>query len=133
MMEAYWPTAAQQPNPTKHAVEHAAWYNKVNKIVISNTMQGKDSDKVQFVNNDNLHLITEAKRNSNILCFGSPGALHTLFANNLVDEIYLLVNPILLGKGIALFSGIEERRKLQLKGTKLFESIHVICLHYSRV
>jgi dihydrofolate reductase len=33
MMEAYWPTAADQPNPSNHDIEHSKWYKKVNKIV----------------------------------------------------------------------------------------------------
>ncbi len=28
LMQSYWPTAANQPNATKHDIEHAAWYNQ---------------------------------------------------------------------------------------------------------
>src|SRR6185503_10160920 len=41
MMEGYWPTAAQQPNATKHDIEHGAWYNQVHKVVLSRTLKGK--------------------------------------------------------------------------------------------
>src|SRR5436853_7158414 len=27
MMESYWPTAADQPNATKHDIQHSRWYN----------------------------------------------------------------------------------------------------------
>ncbi|RYG36789.1 MAG: hypothetical protein EOO01_30580 [Chitinophagaceae bacterium] len=50
MMDSYWPTAADTPNPSAHAKQHAAWYSRVTKYVISNTMQGKDSDKTKFIN-----------------------------------------------------------------------------------
>src|SRR5690242_13021991 len=40
MMESYWPTAADQPNPSRHDVEHSRWYNKVQKVVLSKTMNG---------------------------------------------------------------------------------------------
>ena len=39
MMQSYWPTAADQTNATKHDKEHAAWYKKVSKIVLSRTMK----------------------------------------------------------------------------------------------
>jgi dihydrofolate reductase len=42
MMEAYWPTAADQPGATKHDKEHSAWYNKVLKVVLSKTMKNAD-------------------------------------------------------------------------------------------
>ena len=34
MMEGYWPTAADQPNATKHDIDHSSWYNKSQKIVL---------------------------------------------------------------------------------------------------
>src|SRR5215208_6430556 len=42
MMEAYWPTAANQPAATKHDIEHSEWYNKVTKVVLSKSMQGRN-------------------------------------------------------------------------------------------
>src|SRR5689334_21295359 len=46
MMEGYWPTAGDQPNASKHDIEHSTWYNKVQKIVISNTLAGKSLKNV---------------------------------------------------------------------------------------
>ena len=39
---------------------------------------------------------------------------------NLIDGYWLFVNPIVLGKGIPLFSGDQARAKLQLMGTTRF-------------
>ena len=39
MMENYWPTAAEKPNASKHDIEHAKWYKKVHKVVLSKTMK----------------------------------------------------------------------------------------------
>jgi dihydrofolate reductase len=41
MMEGYWPTAADKPNASKHDIEHSTWYNKVDKVVLSKSMKGK--------------------------------------------------------------------------------------------
>src|SRR5689334_10876058 len=49
MMDAYWPTAGDQEKASRHDKEHSAWYNKVDKIVLSNSMQGQDRNKVSFV------------------------------------------------------------------------------------
>ncbi len=40
MMEAYWPDAGRQAQASKHDVEHSDWYNRVEKVVVSNSMQG---------------------------------------------------------------------------------------------
>jgi dihydrofolate reductase len=37
MMQSYWPDAGNQPNASKHDIEHSAWYNTVPKIVLSRT------------------------------------------------------------------------------------------------
>ncbi|HYD20544.1 MAG TPA: dihydrofolate reductase family protein [Flavipsychrobacter sp.] len=132
MMDAYWPTAAKEENATKHAREHSAWYNRVNKLVLSNTMVGKDRDKLRFINEGMLQEVSDAKQKGNVMLFGSPSTVHTLFAHNLVDEIYLFVNPVLLGNGIPLFKGINEQQNWKPEGNRFFERCNVLCVHYSK-
>lgn len=58
------------------------------------------------------------------------GTLNASFlAENLVDEIYLDVEPIILGKGISLFQGKDFQRKLKLLGQKKITD-NEIQLHY---
>lgn len=133
MMDAYWPTAGHGENATKHAKEHSAWYNEVDKIVLSNSMLGRDRDKVKFINDNMLNVVDEAKQKSNILLFGSPQVVHTLFAHNMVDEMYLFVNPVLLGNGIPLFRGINDRQNWKPERNRFFKSCNVLCVHYSRI
>src|SRR3954467_5442963 len=74
IMDSYWPTAADQPNATKHDIQHSQWYNSVEKIVLSRTMQDTGLKKVSLVH-DNLHEeITKRKQQQgkNIVIFGSP-------------------------------------------------------------
>jgi dihydrofolate reductase len=129
MMDSYWPKAGEKPNASKHDKEHSEWYNRVDKLVFSNSMHGKDRDKVRFINDTMLDVVEKAKEKTNILVLGSPSSLQTLFANSLVDEMYLFLNPILLGKGIPLFSGAEAL-KWKLEDSKSYKSINVASLHY---
>src|SRR5215210_7427016 len=46
MMESYWPTAAEQPGASEHDKNHAVWYKKANKIVLSSTLNKSDSEKL---------------------------------------------------------------------------------------
>ena len=58
------------------------------------------------------------------------GALNASFlAENLVDEIYLDIEPVIFGSGIPLFHGTEFERPLKLLGTKHI-SENEIQLHY---
>lgn len=128
MMENYWPTAADKPNASKHDIEHSKWYSKVDKVVLSKTMNPDSYREVALANTtiisdnleDNINKIKQSG-NEDILLFGSPTATHTLMQLDLIDGYWLFVNPIILGKGIPLFTGITGKTKLNLLNTKQFE------------
>jgi dihydrofolate reductase len=61
MMDNYWPTAANQPNATKHDREHSAWYNRVKKIVLSKSYHGLTTDKTTFLGDNVIEEITKLK------------------------------------------------------------------------
>jgi dihydrofolate reductase len=124
MMEGYWPTAADKPNPSNHDIQHSKWYSNAHKIVLSKTL--KDAENNTTIISDNLSERINEIKNSNgsedILLFGSPTATHALIQQNLIDGYWLFVNPIILGEGIPLFTGIKEKTKLKLLSTQQFTS-----------
>jgi dihydrofolate reductase len=131
MMEGYWPTAADQPGATKHDIEHSRWYNKVTKVVASRTMKGTDRPKTKVIGDHLTDEIMKLKQEEgkDILMFGSPTAAHALMAENLIDDYWLFINPVLLGHGIPLFEGIKEKALLTFVESHPFPS-GVVCLHY---
>ena len=133
MMQAYWPTAGDKPDASKHDKEHAAWYNKVDKIVLSTTMSGEGLHNTTVISGDLAGNINKIKQQAgqNILIFGSPGASHSLLAEGLVDEFWLFVSPVLLGQGIPLFKNVGEITKLELLEAKTFLG-GVVALHYAK-
>ena len=134
MMESYWPTAADKPNASKHDKEHSEWYNKVEKVVVSKTMQEENLPNTNIVSENIPAEIIELKKatGKNIVMFGSPSVAHALMAENIIDDYWLFVNPILLGKGIPLFKEIKERTKLKFVASDIFSS-GVVCLHYEKL
>jgi dihydrofolate reductase len=132
MMENYWPTAADQPDATKHDKEHSEWYSRVDKVVLSKTMQSSEINKLTVVSGNINNEINKLKQQTgkNMLMFGSPSAAHSLMEHNLIDEYWLFINPVILGQGIPVFANIREQIKLKLLTTKVF-ACGVIGLHYS--
>jgi dihydrofolate reductase len=131
MMENYWPTAGSKPNASKHDIEHSRWYGNVHKIVLSRTMKGADLANTTIISDNLPERINEIKqsppvsggsRSEDILLFGSPTATHSLIQQNLIDGYWLFVNPIILGQGIPLFTGIKDKIKLNLLTTRQFTS-----------
>jgi len=133
MMEGYWPTAGDGPNASKHDIEHSAWYKKAGKIVLSESMQNEQFANTVFIGEDVEHRVKALKQQAGteILIFGSPSATHSLLQYDLIDEFWLFVNPILLGKGIPLFKNVGEKTPLTLASSKTFTN-GVVCMHYKK-
>ncbi len=131
MMESYWPTAAEQPNASPHDHAHSRWYKTAHKIVLSKTILEKNHPNTKIISSNLSDEISKLKHSagSEILVFGSPSATHALMAENLIDEYWLFINPIVLGRGIPLFKNIKERTELRLVKSKIF-ALGVVCLHY---
>jgi dihydrofolate reductase len=125
MMEGYWPTAGDDPAASKHDIEHAKWYNKVHKVVLSKTMKDEGLTNTTIISDNLSDRINEIKQSRNggskeIAVFGSPTATHSLMQLNLIDGFWLFVNPVILGRGIPLFADIKDKIKLNLLTTRQF-------------
>jgi dihydrofolate reductase len=122
MMEAYWPTAAGEPNATKHDIEPSRWYNQSQKIVLSKTIKS-NSEKTTVIQENAAEELEKLKSrgDKNILVFGSPSVVHLLMQHNLIDEYWLFVNPVLLGGGIPMFTDLQNRASLKLVTSKVFD------------
>ena len=124
MMESYWPTAADKPNPTSHDINHSKWYAQVHKLVLSKTLKDATLNNTTIIS-DNLSERINAIRQTegeDILLFGSTTATHSLMKLNLIDGYWLFVNPIILGQGIPLFTGVKDKTKLNLVSTHQFNN-----------
>lgn len=133
MMEGYWPDAGKKPNASKHDIEHSAWYNQIDKIVLSNTLKSDPSKKLHVIGKDLVNEVNEFKKGpgKQILVFGSPSATHALAQRDLIDGYWLFINPVTIAKGIPLFSGLKDKTKLKLDASHIFDN-GVIAASYSR-
>lgn len=122
LMESYWPTAADKPTATRHDIEHAKWYSKARKIVLSKTMKDTGLTNTQIISDNLAEQIHNIKQQAgpDILVFGSPTATHALMHLNLIDGFWLFVNPIIIGRGIPLFVDIKDKIKLKRVSTHAF-------------
>lgn len=64
-----------------------------------------------------------------LMVCGGGGVNASFMTENLVDEIYLDVEPIVFGRGIRLFAEADFERKLELLGTKKLSG-NEVQLHY---
>lgn len=123
-MAAYWPTpAAVEGDPVV-----ADRMNRVPKVVFSSTLTKADWQNTQLVSGDAADAVKQLKQQpgQHLALFGSPSLTASLLDRGLVDELRVMVNPILLGAGNSLFSGLKQRVPLTLTTTTTFSSGNVL-------
>ena len=131
IMQSYWPTAADSPDASKHDKEHSAWYNKVNKYVVPTTLKKNDAPNATIISSNVTEELKKLKAGTgkNIQIFGSPGLVRSLTQTGLIDEYWMFLFPIFIGKGIPLFKEMKPTG-LKLLSAKALKS-GVVALHYT--
>jgi len=121
---AFWPyqNSAEQP--------FTDYLNKTSKYVVSTTLQ----EPLQWQNSTLIRgnlaeEIAKLKRQpgKDITILGSGTLVRSLLADDLLDELRLMVHPVVLGSGKRLFGS--EQKALELVDSKTF-SIGVLYLTY---
>jgi len=132
MMDAYWPEAGRQPAASKHDIEHSAWYNNVDKYVLSETLQSDPAKKLHIVSGNVAGQLNALKSEEGrgILMLGSPTAWRTVLNHALADEMWLFVNPVILGEGIRLFDEVKDKHFPVFVESRQFGP--VTALHYRK-
>lgn len=124
MMASHW------PNATEDDPIIAERMNSIPKVVVSKTLETTDWNNTTLIREDAIEEIRKLKRVHGdglaIAIFGSSNLTVSLLAAGLVDELRIMVNPVLLGEGISLFTGLTEHVELALLGTRTFESGNVL-------
>lgn len=131
LLDSAWPTAAQKPTATKSMITYSKWYNSVPKYVLSNTLQIINSPNTHILR-DNLPAAINKLKEQNgktMLIFGSPSTVHALLTWQVIDEIWLIVHPVIFGRGIPLFTDRENTIKLNLNKTKQLSN-GIIAINY---
>ena len=134
LMEAYWPTAADKPNATKHDIDHANWVNAATKLVFSKTLEKTNWQGTRIISGDIKQEMTKLKEQpgKNLVMIGSASLAQSFMQMGLIDELRLNVNPVILGSGKSLFEGIRQPISLSLVDTQTFES-GVLAVTYSKL
>lgn len=133
-----WPAMAKDPASPKDLVEFAHWVEDSRKVVFSQTEEpvGWKNSQLVTVTNDE-EIIREIKKlkealDGDMVLFGGASFAQTLVKLNLVDEYRFKVQPVVLGKGKALFADVPERRPLKLIKSKGFDC-GVVALYYQPI
>jgi dihydrofolate reductase len=102
--------------------EFADKFNTMPKYVVSSTLRDPEWTNSTVLSGDVVDVITKLKKeqDGDIVVHGSAQLVQSLIENDLVDELRLMVFPVVLGGGKRLFEDGVDRKDLELVGSKAF-------------
>jgi dihydrofolate reductase len=128
----YW--ADVKANPDHPENEAGKIFTDTPKIVFSKTLNNSLWDNTTVVNGDFVSEIEKLKDASgkSIIVYGGAQFVSSLIKENLIDEFYLFVNPVVIKEGLTIFDKIPEMKKLTLTESKQFDcGINLLCYKVS--
>jgi dihydrofolate reductase len=101
-------------------VPMADFMNGTPKYVASSTLRSLEWAGSTLLTGDLAAELTELKRRAgkNIQVPGSPRLVRSLLADGLLDELSLMIHPVVLGAGARLFDGQADRMDLKLQDSR---------------
>lgn len=130
LMAQVWPHMDQNPAATPEELEYAGIWLNMPKIVYSRTLQRADWNTtiVRDVVPDEVRALKTLPGGD--LSLGGAGLMASFLRHDLVDEFWIYVHPVAIGRGKPLFPP-DARITLRLEETRRFGN-GVVLLRYTR-
>ena len=116
----------QERLPSKSEIAYARLAAKTPHIVLSTTLESVSWPTARIIRDVGELRTIKGQPGKNMYVVGGATLVAHLLNADLIDEIRLIVHPIVLGKGQALFSGVNKRRSLNLVQVKSTDAGRVI-------
>ena len=131
---AHWQRVAMNSNSSQYTF--ARHITDTRKIVFSNTLDkasaipgGWDNVDVAAADFEKAINTLKQQHRNDILVYGGATFVSSLIKAGLIDEFHLLVNPVVIGSGLAIFKTIDTKQNMTLIKSKSY-SCGIVLLHY---
>jgi dihydrofolate reductase len=113
--------------------EFADKFNTMAKYVVSSTLDSLEWNNTTVLKGDPVEAVRKLKQDQDgiIQVAGSQRLVETLLDNDLVDEVRLMIFPVVLGAGRRLFGETSDKKRFQLAESRTVGD-GVVILIYER-
>ena len=103
------------------------------KIVFSRKRKTSKWDNATIANGDIVKEIKtlKKKKGKDMIVYGGYSFVSSLIQHELIDEYFLLINPVAYGSGEPIFNSIKKNLQLKLEKCKPF-ACGIVLLHYKQ-
>ena len=123
-----WSNVMNKPDDPWYAV--AKKMIETPKVVFTKTLNKSDWPNTDIATGDLIEVSKIKSQNGrDIIVYGGASFDSSLIKEKLIDEFYLVVNPLIMGNGKNIFKDLKEIQKLTLIESKVFDGGTVL-LHY---
>jgi len=121
LMAGYW---GSDESFSENPPEVVDFMRNTEKVVFSRTLERADWENTRLVRDDAAGEVRRLKESGqgDIAIFGSGTLATGLLKDGVIDELRIMVAPVVLGAGTSLFAGLGERRTFELVRTRTFEN-----------
>jgi dihydrofolate reductase len=116
----------QERIPSEREVAYARLAATTPHMVVSTTLESVSWPAAHLVRNVGELRALKGQPGKNIYVVGGATLVASLLNEGLIDELRLIVHPVVLGKGQGLFSGVNKRLSLDLVEAKSIDSGRVV-------
>jgi dihydrofolate reductase len=101
--------------------EFADKFNSMPKYVVSSTLDEAEWNNSTVLEGDVAEAVSKLRQrlDGDIVVHGSAQLVQTLLEHDLVDELRLMVFPVVLGSGKRLFGDTSDKKRLRLVDSKI--------------
>jgi dihydrofolate reductase len=99
--------------------EFADKFNNMPKYVLSSTLESPEWTNTTVLRNEDEIRKLKDEKDEEMVVHGSAQLVQSLLEHDLVDELRLMVFPVVLGRGKTLFGETSDKKALELKDTKV--------------
>lgn len=122
----------QKRLPSKSEIAYAQLAARTPHVVLSTTLESVSWPTAKVIRDVAELRTLKSQPGKNIYVVGGATLVASLLNEDLIDEIRLIVHPVVLGKGQALFGGVNKRLLLDLGRVESTASGRVILAYRPR-
>jgi dihydrofolate reductase len=136
--EQLWGSVAADPRTgaamlgrevTEGEADYALWTQRIRHYVLSTTLEKVSWETAHLVRDVSELRSLKEQPGGSVYVIGGAKLVASLLNEGLIDEVRLIVHPIILGGGKSPFAGVEEPRTLQLAQTSTGRNGRVVLMY----